>query len=143
MTKRAMMIALLSVLLLSLALSACGSAKSEIPMAPMSSLPDEVRQASSTTQQAYQFAIANPDLLKEIPCYCGCGAVGHQSNYDCYVQDDTGGEITFDQHALGCSICVDIALDAMRLKGEGKSVAQIKTIVDQTYGQFGPSNIEQ
>ena len=143
MTKRAMMIALLSVLLLSLALSACGSAKSEIPMAPMSSLPDEVRQASSTTQQAYQFAIANPDLLKEIPCYCGCGAVGHQSNYDCYVQDDTGGKITFDQHALGCSICVDIALDAMRLKGEGKSVAQIKTIVDQTYGQFGPSNIEQ
>jgi len=54
---------------------------------------------------------------------------------------DDKGTITYDTHALGCSICVDITLDTMRLLRQGKTVAEIKTFVDQTYSQYGPSNI--
>jgi hypothetical protein len=80
--------------------------------------------------------------MKQIPCYCGCGAMGHTSNYACYVSDvDVNGDVIFDTHALGCSICVDITQDTMRLLKQGEPVIDIKTYIDQTYSQYGPSNI--
>lgn len=109
----------------------------------MSVMPADVKAASKTAQEAYQFAFANPDVLKEIPCYCGCGDMGHTSNYDCYVSAVEGEKIVYDAHALGCSICVDITQDTMRLLKEGKTTAQIKTIIDDTYSRYGPSNMEQ
>lgn len=87
--------------LLALALSACaGGSARQIELAPASALPPELQQTAPQVQEAYRFAIANPDLLSQFPCYCGCGAMGHQSNYDCYVQevlDD--GSIIFEEHA--------------------------------------------
>ena len=41
-------------------------------------------------------------------------------------------------HALGCSICVDITQDTMRLLRQGKTVSEIKALIDQTYSQYGP-----
>ncbi len=127
--------------------SACGqsatpAAGHDLAMAPMDQMPAEVQSAPVAVRQAYQFAVANPDVLKQIPCYCGCGAMGHTSNYSCYVADvAAGGAITFDPHATGCSICVDITQDTMRLLREGKSPPDIKAYVDQTYGKYGPSNM--
>ncbi len=139
---------LILTLLFSSALTACsGNATSttstdDLAMAPMAGMPDEVKSAPTTVQQAYQFAVANPDIMKQIPCYCGCGKMGHTSNYSCYVQSvDDKGTVTFDTHALGCSICVDITQDTMRLLRQGKTVAEIKASVDQTYSKYGPSNI--
>lgn len=111
-------------------------------MAPLADMPAEVQTAPVTVREAYRFAFANPEVLKEIPCYCGCGAMGHTSNYACYVsgEDDNDG-LVYDSHALGCSICVDITQDTMRLLDEGKSTADIRAYVDQTYSQYGPSNI--
>jgi hypothetical protein len=54
---------------------------------------------------------------------------------------DDKGDITYDTHALGCSICVDITQDTLRLLRQGMTVAEIKTSIDQTYSQYGPSNI--
>ncbi len=113
----------------------------KVKLAPSSEIPAEVRKLALNVQQAYQFAIANPDVLKQVPCYCGCGGMGHTSNYSCYVKDDSGGKIVFDQHAEGCSICVDITQDTMRLLSQGQTVAQIKAEVDKTYSQYGPSNM--
>jgi len=111
-------------------------------MAPMSDMPAEVRAAPASVQEAYRFAAANPDIMQQIPCYCGCGAMGHTSNYDCYiVAVDGDGQITFDTHALGCGICVDITQDVMRLLSEGKSVPEIRAYIDQTYSQYGSSNM--
>jgi hypothetical protein len=68
--------------------------------------------------------------------------MGHTSNYSCYVQDvDSAGKITYDTHALGCSICVDITQDVMRLLKEKKPVAEIQTYIDDTYSKYGPSNL--
>jgi hypothetical protein len=118
------------------------SSDSGLAMASMDGMPAEVKSAPTTVQQAYQFAVANPDVMKQIPCYCGCGKMGHTSNYSCYVQNvDDKGVVAFDTHALGCSICVDITQDTMRLLKEGKGTADIKAYVDQTYSKYGPSNI--
>ena len=124
-------------------LSACSAqSESDLHMMPMDDLPAEVQSAPVTVQQAYQFAAANPDVMKDIPCYCGCGDIGHTSNYACYVShvDDTG-TITFDNHALGCSICVDITQDVMRMMRKGKNVQEARAYIDATYAKYGPSNI--
>jgi hypothetical protein len=111
-------------------------------MSSLTDLPAEVRNAPVSVQESYQFAIANPEVLTQIPCYCGCGAVGHTSNYACYVtSENEDGSLQIDNHALGCSICVDITQDTMRLMKEGKTVAEIRAYIDQTYAQYGPSNM--
>lgn len=123
--------------------SACSTpAGADLQLLPLDQFPSEVQVAPVVVQQAYQFASANPDLMKDIPCYCGCGSIGHASNYACYVSqvDDRGGLI-FDNHALGCSICVDITQDVMRLMREGKSPQEARAYIDAAYSRYGPSNI--
>jgi hypothetical protein len=59
-------------------LPACSSGEStKLQMMPLEQLPAEVQSAPVTVQQAYQFAAANPDVMQQIPCYCGCGDIGH------------------------------------------------------------------
>ena len=57
----------------------------ETRLAPLDQMPDNVKSAPPKVQQAYQFAIANPQIMGQIPCYCGCGKMGHTSNYACYA----------------------------------------------------------
>ena len=84
-------------------LPACSGEKPHVyGLAPVSALPAEVRQAPVSVQEAYRFAIANPDILKQVPCYCGCGSVGHKNNYECYVIGlNLDGSPQFETHALG------------------------------------------
>jgi hypothetical protein len=74
----------------------------EIKLAPLSDMPVEIQQAPTTVQEAYRFAVANPELVSQFPCYCGCVHAGHESNLDCYIQDtQPDGTIIFDGHAFG------------------------------------------
>ena len=71
-------------------------------LAPVSDLSPELRQLSPEIQEAYRFALANRDVLERIPCYCGCGNVGHMDNHMCYVQSESAdGQVVFDYHAAG------------------------------------------
>lgn len=143
----------LALLILAAPLAGCVSSSSPatpasastdgLKMAAMADMPANVKSAPATVQQAYQFALANPDVMKQVPCYCGCGAMGHTSNYSCYVAgNNADGSTKFDSHALGCSLCVDITQDTMRLLKEGKSVKDIRAYVDSKYSQYGPSNMQ-
>jgi len=138
-----LVIMLLFVSLLSGCSSGSPSAHSvQYKMAPMADMSAEIQQSTSSVSDSYRFAVANPDALKNVPCYCGCVAVGHTSNYSCYVKEiKPSGEIVFDQHALNCGICVDITLDVMKMTGEGKIPKDIRAAIDQRYAQFGPSNM--
>jgi hypothetical protein len=105
MKLRPLVMALLLGLLL-LVGSACTGAdhqtREELTLAPASALPDFVRDGSSQVKGAYRFAIANPDVLSVIPCYCGCGAIGHKNNLQCYIKDrQPDGSIVFENHAFG------------------------------------------
>ena len=106
----------------------------------MSDMPNFVHKASAIAQEAYGFAKANPHELEKYPCYCGCVNFGHMSLRDCFIKEiDAAGKITFDDHAAGCGICVLIAQDVMRLRGEGKASRAIRTFIDEKYHGFGPS----
>jgi hypothetical protein len=101
---RRLCIALSAVMIISLLAAGCGgSSAPQLNLAPASQLPDELRSAPANVQEAYRFAIANQDLLSQIPCFCGCVASGHTSNLSCYITDDgqPGGVLQFDNHALG------------------------------------------
>ena len=69
-----------------------------LDLAPLEEMPDYVQTAAPEVQEAYRFAVANPDLLKQIPCFCGCNSIGHMDNLDCYV-DEFGQINRFDNHA--------------------------------------------
>ena len=70
-------------------------------LAPESALPANLRQAPPNVRAAYRFAIANRDVLRQIPCYCGCGAE-HPSNYECYIKEvRADGTYQFDYMSLG------------------------------------------
>lgn len=78
-----------------------GSEPEGVSLAPVSLLSEKVKEAPSVVREAYRFAIANLDTLSKIPCYCGCGAVGHQSNLDCFVdQVNADGSVVLDDHAF-------------------------------------------
>ena len=141
-----LLVALLPVV--SLLTGCSGSAAAASPsvnpykMAHMADMSLEIQKAPVSVSNAYRFAVANPDALKNVPCYCGCGAAGHTSNYSCYVKEvKSSGDVVFDQHALGCSICVDITQDVMKMTRDGKSPGDIRAAIDQTYSQYGPSNM--
>lgn len=70
-------------------------------LAPESVLPADIRKAPEKVREAYRFAIANREVLRYIPCYCGCGADGHTSNASCYVKDSsTPTNLVFDRMSL-------------------------------------------
>ncbi len=122
--------------------SAPGESGTDLGLAAVSALPNAVRRAPVPVRDAYRFAVANPDILRQFPCYCGCGPMGHTSNAACFLQtDSTADGLVFDSHALGCSICVDIAQDVMRLMRQEKPLVDIQAYVESTYSRYGPSNL--
>lgn len=134
------------IVIILLALSGLGACSTDsaagLELMPLDQMPADVQMSPAVVQRAYQFSAANPHIMQEIPCYCGCGGIGHTSNYSCYVAGaDEDGRLIFDNHALGCSICVDITQDTMRLLGQGKTVPEIKAYIDETYSRYGPSNM--
>ncbi len=142
-TKRLIYLALLVVVLApSLFTIGCAASPAHaLSMAPMSTLPPQMQNAPTRVREAYQFALANPDALKNVPCYCGCGAMGHTSNYSCYIKESKAdGTTVFDEHALGCSLCVDITQDVMRMTRDGRAPPEIRASILSTYSRFGPPN---
>lgn len=127
-------------------ISACGSNAMPVAvhLADTSTLPAAMQNAPARVREAYQFAAANPDAAKNVPCYCGCGALGHRNIYDCYIKDaSASGKIIFDEHALGCDICVDITQDVMRMTREGRSPTQIRRAIMDAYTQFGSPTLNE
>src|SRR5881398_3312046 len=77
---------------------------------------------------AYQVAKDIPEVLAELPCFCGCmSQFGHESNLFCFR----------DEHGSGCTICEDIALDARDMHRKGLSVEQIEETIRQRYSRAG------
>lgn len=61
-------------------------------------LPDFVREAHPKAREAYKLAYAYQDVLKYMPCYCGCGEAGHEHNLHCFIQDvKANGEVVWDR----------------------------------------------
>lgn len=87
----------------------------------------------------YDFAAQHPDVLKFVPCYCGCGAQGHNANESCFVarRDAKGNVLEWDTHGFGCTICIDVAREAMQLHASGADVHSIRAAIER---KWAPGN---
>lgn len=80
---------------------AAEASSSAYKLAPESVLAPDIRRASLKIREAYRFAIANQEILRYIPCYCGCGSEGHMSNASCYLKEGSKpGNLVFDRMSL-------------------------------------------
>ncbi|MFQ6616766.1 MAG: CYCXC family (seleno)protein [Fidelibacterota bacterium] len=78
---------------------------------------------------AYEAARAYPELLMQMPCYCGCEVErglrkAHKSLLDCFV----------DLHAAGCRTCMEEALFARRNFEEGMRPDEIRREIMKVSG---------
>jgi hypothetical protein len=79
------------------------------------------------TRAAYQTAKDIPEVLEQLPCFCGCMShFGHKNNLFCFK----------DQHGSGCDLCQDIALDARKMHDQGMSIAQIQEQIKAKYARY-------
>ena len=79
-------------------------------------------------REAYQAARDIPDVLAELPCFCGCANVGHKSNLFCFK----------DNHGEECAMCQDIALVARAMYTQGNSVEKIRDEIISRYSRYAP-----
>jgi hypothetical protein len=86
-------------------------------------------------KDAHIFAADHPEVASYIPCYCGCGNMGHKNNADCFVEarDKTGKVTSWVPHGAACAVCIDIAVESMRMRNSGASVAAIRKQVQSEY----------
>jgi uncharacterized protein with PCYCGC motif len=103
--------------------------------------PSAYRNAAAAVRNAYEFAAANYETLRYIPCFCGCGlSSGHLNNYDCFVKASrSDGWVLLDPHGLGCGTCVGIALEVMAMRQQGLSVRAMRAGIDDRWAKTGPS----
>ena len=112
------------------------------PLPPLPRLAFEPPRPMAVIQQVYEFAARHPEVLQYVPCYCGCERAGHGGNHDCFVRSRAanGRVAEWDSHGIGCTICVDVARDAMTMFNAGAAPAAIREAIDKKYGSRYPSS---
>jgi hypothetical protein len=73
---------------------------------------------------AYQAAKEIPEVLSQLPCFCGCmDSLKHKSNLYCFA----------DNHGNICDMCQNIALEAQEMHRKGTPVSQIRDKIRAAY----------
>ena len=107
-------------------------------------LPDGLFNAPrppEVVKAAYEFAARHPEVLKYIPCFCGCERMGHKGNDDCFVSKrNAAGQVTaWESHGMVCEICIDVAVQAMQMHNTGASTQAIRDAVELRFGALAAS----
>ncbi len=63
--------------------------------------PAFVTEAGVEVKGLYEFQVVNGQVMRYMPCFCGCGQdAGHRNNRDCYIkQVNSDGSVVFDNMA--------------------------------------------
>jgi hypothetical protein len=78
-------------------------AQAERPLPPLPNPGFAPARPMDITQQVYEFAGRFPEIVRHVPCYCGCEVNGHRSADGCFVRArDAQGHVTaWDLHGFG------------------------------------------
>jgi hypothetical protein len=69
-----------------------------LPPIPMSL---DAAAAPAVVRAIYEFAARRPDVMRYVPCFCGCERNGHKDNEDCFVSARAAdGRPEWDTHGL-------------------------------------------
>lgn len=100
-------------------------------------LPKFLKDQPEQVRIVYEAAGKATEILKWMPCYCGCGeSAGHTSNMNCFIKEvNTDGSIVWDDHGTRCGVCLQIAVQSIAMKQQGKSLKEIRTHIDQAYAK--------
>ncbi len=84
-------------------------------------------QFSGQARTAYEAAREVPEVLAQLPCYCGCmTGFGHRNNLDCF----------HDGHGEECTMCQEIAIDARDMYKSGLDISRIRQKIKDKYGKY-------
>lgn len=92
--------------------------------------------ASSLSLESYRAAANLPsEVLKSIPCYCGCvtSEPPHGSLQDCFYEQDG----SYSEHAASCDLCGKIVLDVRAAHERGEELKDIRNQIDNGYSVYG------
>ena len=111
-----------------------------LPLLP-DNLPYAARPAD-VVRTVYAFAAHHPEVLRYVPCFCGCERMGHHANDECFIakRSATGKVVEWQPHGVICEICLDVAREAIQLHDTGASVEQIRTTIDRKWTNQGASH---
>ncbi len=109
--------------------------QARVSVPPLPSVGFAAVRPMDIVRATYDFAAQHPEVLKYVPCYCGCGSQGHKSNESCFVarRDAKGNVLEWDTHGFGCTICVDVAREAMQLYASGADVVSIRAAIERKW----------
>ncbi|WP_051348681.1 PCYCGC motif-containing (lipo)protein [Peribacillus kribbensis] len=98
-------------------------------------LPHFLDTVAPHIREIYRMAAKNSALLKYIACYCGCGEKDHHiDTLSCFIfKEKPDGSIIWDKHAAECGICLDTAKTAVINYQSGKSIKEVRRIIDERY----------
>lgn len=92
-------------------------------------------RSPEVVQTVYEFAARHPEVLRYVPCFCGCERGGHRGNADCFVakRNDRGEVTQWEPHGSVCEICLDVGQMAMQMHNSGASTAAIREAVEARF----------
>ncbi|MBY0492893.1 MAG: PCYCGC domain-containing protein [Cyanobacteria bacterium] len=116
-----------------------GPVRTRVSTPPLPNVGFAPVRPMDVVRATYDFAAQHPEILKYVPCYCGCGEQGHKANESCFVarRDPKGNVLQWDEHGFGCTICVDVARESMQLYNSGADVNSIRAAIEK---RWAPGN---
>ncbi|WP_216829740.1 PCYCGC motif-containing (lipo)protein [Alkalihalobacterium elongatum] len=87
----------------------------------------------------YNTNILHQDDLEKIPCFCGCGAVGHTSNHNCFFVYNENGQRILEKHGEYCQVCLDLTRIYVEMKNDGKTIHEIRGYIDGQFADYIPT----
>jgi hypothetical protein len=92
-------------------------------------------QAAKITAR-YIFAGQHPDIMADMPCYCGCAIYQHPhaSLQSCFLRSlNSDGTVVYTDHSVTCDICTGEADMVMTQFAAGTSMQQIRDNIHTKY----------
>ena len=96
-----------------------------------------VRQAASVTGP-YAFAATHQEILRTIPCYCGCVREGHQSVLQCFLSGSSADNSPiWTDHSFDCEMCIHIAREVFLMTSQRLPPRVIRGSIESKYRDVG------
>ena len=121
-----------------LALQGDASAQSSRKTPPLTLPGYELPRPPEVVRATYQFAADHPEVLRYMPCFCGCDQSGHRSNADCFVKSRAkNGDVTsWQEHGMVCAMCLAVCEQAMRMHESGAPLPAIRAEVERKFSHL-------
>lgn len=96
------------------------------------------RRPIGDVKGAYAYAATHQEVLRAIPCYCGCVREGHQSVLQCFLSGSrTDGSPVWTDHSFDCTLCIHIVREVMLMASQGMIATDIRRTIEDRYRTVG------